>query len=118
MYTQESNPDHQGKLTTEMETEEAKLARRRAEYAILKDALRRGIPAVHIPFLVANVSASVPGHPAYSYMHTDRYGGYGGGYGYGYGYAHLPGGYGYGYRGIYLPYPLSSIIHIQDVVMR
>ncbi|RLL93249.1 hypothetical protein CFD26_100478 [Aspergillus turcosus] len=70
MYT--TNPDHprrEGKPTaTPTEIEKAKLARRRAEYAILKDALRRGIPAFHIPFLVATASASasapgeIPGH--------------------------------------------------------
>lgn len=104
---------------TPTKIEKAKLARRRAEYAILKNALRRGIPAIYIPFLVAAASASapsnIPGHCCscadmytytYTYAHARGGGVHGGGYGYeypslggGYGY-----GYGYGYRGTYLPF--------------
>ncbi|GFF35347.1 phenylacetate 2-hydroxylase [Aspergillus udagawae] len=48
------NPDT---TSTQTDIEKAKLARRQAEYAVLTDALRRGIPAIYIPFLVAAASA-------------------------------------------------------------
>ena len=71
--------------------EEAKLARRQTEYAVLRDALRRGIPVTHIPFLVAAASArAVPFQSADArmgggYVCDDKV------------YPHLRGGY----RGIY-----------------
>ncbi|GIJ85170.1 hypothetical protein Asppvi_004026 [Aspergillus pseudoviridinutans] len=83
MYATNPNPDM---ASTQTDIEKAKLARRQAEYAILTDALRRGIPAIYIPFLVAAASAprSVPVHSAD--MSTHARGGVGTGTGVG-GYA-------------------------------
>ncbi|KAH1767903.1 hypothetical protein KXX41_003454 [Aspergillus fumigatus] len=71
-------------VSIQTDIEKAKLARRRTEYAALRDALRRGIPATHIPFLVAAASARAlpgpgPGHSACAdfcrgYMYEDAEG--------------------------------------------
>jgi hypothetical protein len=85
-----ANPES---ILLQTDIEKAKLARRQTEYAVLRDALRRGIPVTHIPFLVAAASARtvpVPGHSAYARMcggrvYEDKV------------YPHLRGGY----RGMY-----------------
>ncbi|GFF64742.1 phenylacetate 2-hydroxylase [Aspergillus lentulus] len=72
--------------------EEAKLARRQTEYAVLRDALRRGIPVAHIPFLVAAASArAVPFQSADARMCEDKV------------YPHLRGGY-----RVSVPVPVSE----------
>ncbi|RHZ44176.1 cytochrome P450 [Aspergillus thermomutatus] len=68
---------------TQTAVEEAKLDRRRHEYAILTDALRRGIPAVRIPFLLAAARPRSVAVDPYTEVH---------GYGYGV-YPHLRGSY-------------------------